>query len=184
MADAPAAYTFPNIYHFPPFFTLQPADATRAKQLAAWRSIVVGWHHAHRRALMDVRGWPHWENRALGRRLAPEGVSAVLAHMVSAGSGEWADEARTQCRILFRSPAEYAALLRGAARGLQGVQTLWQLCAPGGEGQLEDTEFDGMDPELMLRVLELLEAEGHVDLFRSADDGAEVPTAQVGVRFK
>jgi len=148
----------------------------------------MGWHLAARRPVMSVRDWPHWENRALSRRLPAEGILAVMAHIVGTGGGEWVDEAQSQCRLFFRSPAEFAAMLRTAARGLldaQGMQTLWQLCAPGEEGQLPGTEFDGMEPAMMLKVLEVLEGEAQVDLFRTDEDsGAVVPLEQIGVRFK
>ena len=48
---------------------------------------------------MVVREWPLWENRAIGRALGDEGVSAVMQHVVATGGGEWADAAHTRCRI-------------------------------------------------------------------------------------
>jgi ESCRT-II complex subunit VPS25 len=97
----------------------------------------VDWHQAHRQALMSVRDWPHWENRAIKRRLPDEGIELVMAHLVSRGSGEWADETRARCRIFYRTPAEWAAVISGWVRA-QGVAgsggtlfTVYELYAGG-----------------------------------------------------
>lgn len=36
-------YQYPELYHFPPFFTLQPAAETRSRQLGMWRDLVVNY---------------------------------------------------------------------------------------------------------------------------------------------
>lgn len=66
MAAAGAApFEFPPLYHFPPLFTLQPVDATRAKQLAEWKQIIIGWHQSRRQTTLVLKEWPHWENPAI-----------------------------------------------------------------------------------------------------------------------
>ena len=42
MAGSNSASEFPWQHSFPPFYTLQPHQETRRKQLDAWRSIVLG----------------------------------------------------------------------------------------------------------------------------------------------
>jgi len=32
-----------EFYDFPPFFTLQPVESTRTKQLQVWRRIILSW---------------------------------------------------------------------------------------------------------------------------------------------
>eukprot|EP00956_Cyclotella_meneghiniana_P044092 scaffold301725_cov86-Cyclotella_meneghiniana.AAC.4 len=36
-----ADYQYPDVYHFPPFFTIQPVLSTREKQLAQWRELIL-----------------------------------------------------------------------------------------------------------------------------------------------
>jgi ESCRT-II complex subunit VPS25 len=134
MATAGGGFVAPAIHGFAPLFTLQPADATRAKQLEQWRLLIVAWHQAHRQATMAVREWPLWENKAIGRRLPDDAVAAVMAHVVASGSAEWVDAGRTSCRVFYRSPAEWAARLQAhveAAAMAATVYTLYELHSGG-----------------------------------------------------
>ena len=36
---------YPEFYNFPPFFTIQPVLATREKQLALWRELILNYHN-------------------------------------------------------------------------------------------------------------------------------------------
>lgn len=107
--------------------SLQPADVTRAKQLEQWKQLVVGWHQAHKQQVMSVKEWPFWENRAIARALPEEGVAQVMNHIVTTGSGEWADATRTRCRIFYRTPSEWAAKLHALAEGNAMTATLYTL---------------------------------------------------------
>ncbi len=71
-ATAPATFEWPEFYSFPPFFTLQPVEETRKKQLDMWVSLVVDWCravklteiHASEADKMEV-----FANKAIGRKL-------------------------------------------------------------------------------------------------------------------
>lgn len=65
------AFVFPQLFDFPPLFTLQPVDATRAKQLEQWKQIVIGWHQAARQTTLVLKEWPHWGNPAISREFIP-----------------------------------------------------------------------------------------------------------------
>jgi len=67
MAAAGDGFTFPDIFHFPPFFTLQSADLTRAKQLEQWRQFVLSWHQWHKATVLIVKEWPYWQNSVIKR---------------------------------------------------------------------------------------------------------------------
>ena len=132
MAAPSPPFALPPLYSFPPFFTLQPTDATRAKQLDAWRSLLIAWHAAQKTSLCAVKEWPYWENRAITRRLSDEGIAAVMEHVVATGSGEWVAGSRTTCRIFYRSPAEWAALVAAwveASGAEDAIFTLFELRA-------------------------------------------------------
>ena len=65
-------FKFPWQYSFPPFFTLQPHAETRAKQLSAWRSLVLDYcQHGGIAAVevADLARSPLFRNDAIGRRL-------------------------------------------------------------------------------------------------------------------
>ena len=71
-------FTFPAMYNFPPFFTLQPVDSTRAKQVEQWKQLVMAWHAAHKATELAVKEWPGWENAAI-KRESMHGSRACLA---------------------------------------------------------------------------------------------------------
>ena len=63
----------PPLYSWPPFFTLQPQEATRDQQLEQWARLLVSWCAFHRQALLPVlREWPLWRNAALDRAWWPQ----------------------------------------------------------------------------------------------------------------
>lgn len=101
--------------------SVQPTDATRAKQLEQWAQLVVAWHAVQKKTEMTVRDWPHWENAAVGRRLPDDGVRLVMDHLVSRGNGEWMDDAHTRCRVFYRKPEEWAALVLAWAQSRHQV---------------------------------------------------------------
>ena len=78
-------FKFPWQYSFPPFFTLQPHAETRAKQLSAWRSLVLDYCQHGGIAAVDVADLarsPLFRNDAIGRRLDDKGcyISKLLLH--------------------------------------------------------------------------------------------------------
>ncbi len=54
-SSSPSSSGFPWQHSFPPFFTLQPHRETRAKQLAAWRSIVLDYCQRKGLSVVDVK---------------------------------------------------------------------------------------------------------------------------------
>ena len=188
MAALPADFVLPAIYSVPPFFTLQPTDASRAVQLAQWSRLVLAWCAHHRQTSLVLARWPLFENAVLRRRLSDEGVAAVAAALVAAGSAEWADAAtRTTLRVFFRAPAEWAALLlsymrdagrTGAGGSAQAFATVHELRGGGGAGDAS-SPCTGLDAESVARALEVLEAEGQVAIISSGNGDLD----QMTVRF-
>ena len=199
-AALPAGLTLPELYDFPPFFTLQPVDATRARQLEAWVSLLVRWAAATRTPrLAPVRAWPLWEHAGLGRRLPEDGQRAVLEAAVAAGAASWEAPDRSEAALWWRSPAEWgralhaAAAARGAAAAGQ-IFTVYELrTAPewvgGGGGGVATADWTVLDAPLLLRALEAAEREGLVALVREASPpaaaaaGSAAAADEVGVKF-
>ena len=76
-------FKFPWQYSFPPFFTLQPHAETRAKQLSAWRSLVLDYcQHGGIAAVevADLARSPLFRNDAIGRRLDDKVHNLHLRH--------------------------------------------------------------------------------------------------------
>ncbi|CAE8708403.1 unnamed protein product, partial [Polarella glacialis] len=172
----------------PPFFTLQPNAAVRAKQLALWTQLVLDHCKFHRVFLLDVSdpgGTPLFKNSALQRQMTGEGLRALAAHMIAEGAAAWADESegseprggRSRLLIFWRSPSAWAdSILRFAEDcGLVGsVETVQSLI----DGELaQGKEFHGAPREMILVALQELSRRGRATIFRGSAPGSE------GVKF-
>lgn len=173
----------PDIYHFPPFFTLQPVDATKARQLDQWRQLIISWHQFYKQQSVAVREWPLWENAAISRRLPDEGIFAVLEYCVSTGSAEWEDAAHTRARIYYRTPIEWGRALHSFAveHGLALPASIYTVYEIRTSGDWEGNEFCALDAAVLVRALEALEREGLAVLHREA---GVTPLDEIGVTLK
>jgi ESCRT-II complex subunit VPS25 len=192
------AFPFPEFHGYPPYFTLQPVEETRRKQLELWRALILDYCRAQRLFLIPAggAGFPPFANAAIDRRLSHEARLAVLEDLVRAGGGAWLDERRPpggllalgrdapppggggRVLVLWRSVEEWAeeVAAAAAAAGLRGsVATLEELLAPG--PPLGGTPAEGLPCELLLRALRALERRGRAKLFEGGAAG------EVGVKF-
>lgn len=70
MEKAAPDFTFPEVYSFPPFFTLQPVAASRDKQLRMWSELVLAYCAHHKIDVIDVGtalASPLFANQSIGR---------------------------------------------------------------------------------------------------------------------
>lgn len=117
---------------------------------------------------------PLWKNESLGRSLNKEAIQAVMQDLIASGHGEWLDEAKTECRVLWRKPEELATDIykwAAATGNIGGVCTLYELHS--GE-DVNGMSFQGVDEELLRRALFILEEEGKCTIFQgetSSEDG-------------
>src|SRR5256885_13006929 len=104
-------FDWPWEYNFPPFFTIQPNEDTRNKQLDAWKSLLVGYCTFHRIYQLDVADCsthPLFYNKDLGRGLSRESFFAILNHLQSQGVVEWTDVNKTRFLIHWKSISHWA----------------------------------------------------------------------------
>lgn len=114
--DDPASQTFsfPIIYHFPPFFTRQLNERTWYAQLVNWSALVLSYCRFHRIYTLDLsrtsssvgqhlmskrrRGEIDGElfrNSKINRALQPDAIRAVFEYMVTRGDAVWLDQPNT-----------------------------------------------------------------------------------------
>ena len=165
---------YPEFYNFPPFFTIQTVLASREKQLALWRQLILRYHTHHKLKTLVLHDCPLWKNTAIDRQLHyPDEVMTVVEDFVQAGHGEWLED-KTACRILWRQPHELAEDIYQWAQmhgHIGSVCTLYELHS--GE-DVNGTSFEGVDEELLRRALKILEDRGKCTVFQgetSSEDG-------------
>ena len=83
---------WPWQYSFPPFFTLQPNEDTRRKQLDAWSDLVLAYCKRNRIYQLDLvehESSELFNNKKIERKCSLELMRAVVDYMVRAGRAEW-----------------------------------------------------------------------------------------------
>lgn len=124
--------------------------------------------------MLVVHDCPLWKNQALDRRLQPDEVTTIMNDFCASGHGEWQDDTRTVCRILWRKPEQLAADIYAWAEcnGYIGaVCTVYELHS--GE-DVSGMSFQGADEELLRRALQILQDQGKCTVFKgdtSEEDG-------------
>lgn len=96
MPTATEEFTWPWQYDFPPFFTLQPNEETRRKQMDAWCQLVLGYFQSKRQTSLDMPSLmtTHtqlFNNPKISRKANPQLIQAVLDELHRRGNLEWND---------------------------------------------------------------------------------------------
>ncbi|KAF2447424.1 ESCRT-II complex, vps25 subunit [Karstenula rhodostoma CBS 690.94] len=191
--SAASTFTFPPIYAFPPFFTLQPNPTTLSSQLHSWSTLLQS-HCRHTRlttlTLIDALPHPPFTNPTTRRSLSLADARTLISWMASPDGGhraEWiatssggkagraGDAAPARCWVYWKRPEEWAAVLeewveRTGQRG--SVITLYEI------GESEATrreEFHGIDGDLLAKSLQVCVKRGKAQVFGA--EGSE------GVKF-
>ena len=157
----------PAFYNFRPFFTLQPVQQTKEKQLKLWRELVMGYHVQHKSSVMaDPYSWALFKNTSLDvdRTLSREGIDAVVQSLIAEGLAEWEnnDQTNQNLIIMTESPASIASQLMDWASttgNIDSMMTFYELCA--GDGYTT-AAFAHVDKSILRRALELLVQSGKV----------------------
>jgi ESCRT-II complex subunit VPS25 len=170
------SFEFPEYYNFPPFFTLQTVQATKQKQLALWRDLILKYYTTNKIKTLIVHDCPLWANASIDRSLNADAIHAILDDFVATGHGEWEDGTNTRLRVLWRKPDQLASDIYDWAvkKGMVGtVCTLYELHS--GE-DVDGASFEGADEELLRRAIAILEENGKCALFKgdtSDEDGVK-----------
>jgi hypothetical protein len=73
--DAGGGFEWPWQYRFPPFFTIQPNEETRAKQVAGWGDLICDYCRHHNMEVLVVAeaaaSLPLFNNQEIKRQLLP-----------------------------------------------------------------------------------------------------------------
>eukprot|EP01138_Halocafeteria_seosinensis_P003465 gb/GECG01003541.1/.p1 GENE.gb/GECG01003541.1/~~gb/GECG01003541.1/.p1 ORF type:complete len:187 (+),score=22.36 gb/GECG01003541.1/:1-561(+) len=169
MAASEESFDYPPMYDFPPFFTIQPSDETRMKQLEQWRKFILHWvqHNAAKEAmLVDVHSFPLFKNDRIHRSLSQEGVEQVVNHLVRSGNGEWDDpQGKTRFRVFIKRPEEWAGIIFDYVCRFdmfRNVYTVYELHS----GDISiGAPFSNVDPILLLRALRYLQQQGRAEVY-------------------
>ena len=184
-----AAFLYPPFYAYPPYFTLQPVEETRAKQVQAWKALIFDFcvHHNihtvsaddHADGTVDVLpdpSSPLFVNAAIHRALKREAKVVFLDALVAEGHGEWLEADKHRCRVFFKTLAEYVSDVRRWVdeNALHGsVYTLYEMA----EATEIPDEWKRLDRDVLHRIFVACQSSGVASVF-GGENGEDV-----GVKF-
>mmetsp|Transcript_20186 Transcript_20186/g.31560 ORF Transcript_20186/g.31560 Transcript_20186/m.31560 type:complete len:184 (-) Transcript_20186:176-727(-) len=174
-------FAWPTHYDFPPFFTKQPNRETNTKRVQMWKELIMAYCQSNRIFVINIRESlptsPLFGNEKISRRLRQDDLHEIIQYMVAAGLAEWLPGETNKVMIYWRKPSEWADIMFEwvQAQGLnESVMTLYEIR----EGDATvGSEFHGMDSELLLKTLKVMEKMGRAVLFDAEGGDAS------GVKF-
>lgn len=174
----------PQFYNFRPFFTIQPVQASREKQLKLWRELVVSYHVFRKSyRLNDPYSFEYFRNDSIDRQLTHDGIRAVIDSLIEEGLAEWEDENNpVNLIIMYKSSTALANELYAWAEKEMLINALpiTMYDIHSNDEHYPDSAFLHMDPFVIRKALEVLEASGKCCIILGAsDDGTNIE----GVKF-
>eukprot|EP01128_Nolandella_sp_AFSM9_P001223 TRINITY_DN1132_c0_g1_i3.p1 TRINITY_DN1132_c0_g1~~TRINITY_DN1132_c0_g1_i3.p1 ORF type:complete len:202 (+),score=30.27 TRINITY_DN1132_c0_g1_i3:53-607(+) len=162
-------FEFPPIYNFPPFFTFQISLSTRQKQEEMWRELIISYTRFYKINEINLSKFANegdlFQNKSINRKLTYAQIQSLIEVLIASGNAEWIDAAHSRARIIWRTLNEWADIVWQYVerRHFQGVIcTVYELIH--GDSN-EDEEFYGVDEDVFLKILQVLEARGKAAIF-------------------
>mmetsp|Transcript_44713 Transcript_44713/g.71777 ORF Transcript_44713/g.71777 Transcript_44713/m.71777 type:complete len:199 (+) Transcript_44713:122-718(+) len=185
-----SAFTFPDFFEYPPYFTVQPTAETRSKQTELWKSMIHRYCQHHRTFLLDLDDDDHplFANPRISRKLTRDARRFFVDELVTGGGAAWleddevsqsardgtgagkggaGDPRRRRCLVLWRTIPAWAELMYAWAMeyGYQGqVVTVDEVREGSTAG--DALGFRGAPEELVLQAAMCLEGGGKAAVIR------------------
>lgn len=189
---------WPWQYDFPPFYTLQPNEDTRAKQVEAWSDLILSYcklNKLFQLSMADLQRLDLFNNKKIDRRCSVELADHVLNAMAKKRHAEWIGEphkslspnkrqqpvqpslAQAKCLVLWNTVDEWAAVVYEYVdrSSLQGsVCTFYELTEAK---EVKNEKFYKIDPLVFRKCLAILQGQGKAEVFQLDGD------SEAGVKF-
>lgn len=188
---------FPWQYNFPPFFTLQPNEDTRKKQMDAWCDLVLAYCKQKRLFQLDLPDSLTSElftNKKLDRKCSIELATSIIDELVRRNRAEWLNNVESNrksdrnlqqsasgkktCIILWYSLDEWAKLIYDYVNrsGMQNsVCTFYEITE---SDDCRREEFYKLDAVVLRKALGVLQRQRKAEMF-----GLDGDIEHQGVKF-
>jgi len=190
---------WPWQYNFPPFFTLQPNEDTKKKQLDAWCDLVLNYSKKKRIFQIDLIEANENElffNKSIDRKCSTELIEAIFDQLVKKGRGEWClpsnessgknlkqspkksgSSMNRKCYVLWFTFEEWANLIYDYVNrnGLRNsVCTIYELIE---SDEVKDEQFYNIEKGFFKKCIAILQQKKKAELFYLDQNSEE------GVKF-
>ena len=172
-------YAYPDFYKFPPFFTIQPVLATREKQFALWRELILKYTATKKIKVISIYDKELWVNNKIKRHLSTDAIVQICNDFILHGHGEWLDTTddgnkEASMRIFWKQPEQIAndIFVWAEQNGyINSIVTVYELHSGD---DTNDSSFHNIDEDILRRALAILEQQGKCTIFQgdtSDEDG-------------
>ncbi|XP_056641410.1 vacuolar protein-sorting-associated protein 25 [Diorhabda sublineata] len=163
---------WPWQYNFPPFFTLQPHPETRAKQVTAWKSLILNYCEKTKTYTIDVRETnqnPLFNNTTINRKLEQDVIISILSELQKSGNAAPVDKSKNRWEIYWHTLEEWASIIYDSIcdRGMQNTVVTFYELTQGDD--VTDLIFFGMNQDVLIKALRVLENERKCELILEDD---------------
>ncbi len=181
---------WPWQYNFPPFYTLQPNEDTKKKQIDAWCDLVLQYckeNRIYQLDLVESQMNELFNNKKIDRKCSIELITAIITELINRGRAEWFNEAskspkktanRTdKCIILWHSLGEWAKLIYDYVNknSLQNtVCTFYELTE---SKEVRNEKFYKINNVIFRKALHILEDQHKAEVFQLDSE------SELGVKF-
>lgn len=158
---------FPWQHNFPPFFTLQPNEDTKRKQIDAWCSLVIDYCKLKRIYQFDLNEMQTSElflNKKLERKCSLDLICAIVDELVKRNRAEWqfsgigkSSKRTNKCFIYWHTLDEWAQKIYDYVirHSLQNtVCTMYELID---SDEVKKESFYRIDRQIFLKCIKILE---------------------------
>lgn len=163
------SFEFPAFYNYPPYFTIQPVEESRAKQISLWKTLVTRYCEHEKEFVLDLTDSKSrlFNNSAINRSLNTEGRQLICGALVSEGLAEWASAEKLKCYVFGKPLRQWADTILRVSREAftSNIMTIEDLTS--GE-DVTGTELEGLPEAIMRRALQILQKDGRVTFFSTA----------------
>jgi ESCRT-II complex subunit VPS25 len=158
-------FEYPEIFNFPPFFTRQPNEDSWRKQKEIWIELIKNYCEYNKISKIDSE-LDIFKNDKIKRRLNSETIKEIFDELQKRKEGKWEN---SKFLIQWKKIDELASILVEIIdkRLLKGqIVTLYELL----QGEEYESEFFfQMDSKIFIKVVEFLEKQGKLTIYRNAN---------------
>ncbi|XP_017146961.2 vacuolar protein-sorting-associated protein 25 [Drosophila miranda] len=159
-------FQWPWEYTFPPFFTLQPHEETRQKQLKVWTDLFLKYLKQTNKFSLSIneQSLPLFHNESIQRRLSPELILVILEQLQRSGHATALDKRRQEWQVYWYTLEAYGNMVYDWIQETgqtNSICTLYEIASGESTTQMD---FHGVDESVLLNALRLLEEKGRCEL--------------------
>uniref|UniRef100_U5EN43 Vacuolar protein-sorting-associated protein 25 n=1 Tax=Corethrella appendiculata TaxID=1370023 RepID=U5EN43_9DIPT len=159
-------FQWPWEYNFPPFFTIQLHGKTKVQQIATWKSLVLNYQKSQNQSILNINEeTPLFYNEKLNRKLSLEGRTLILEELSKTGNSCAIDKQRKQqWEIYWHTLDEWSTIIYNWAQASGMTNTVCTLFELTSGDNTVGEEFYGLEQNILLKVLKILESKGKCEL--------------------